>query len=467
MSQEFGMEHFSSRHVDVLRLTRRRKLFTKRVKARLPWLKHVADDPALLEILPRDSGRISIRTRKGTLCLSCRGARLLCGKGRCPLLIRASNLRRTVQMIRGEDLEGTSPPGVFVGRFGYPKVNLGPLIPPERGDTSLFDRPESWLGLPVDRIVSFRVSLVRASFRADVRRPWETGKLYEGTLEAAMSSKPVDAEARLSSPPRASLLLDAEVQPMGPLAPVEDLRAVPASWDPRLERAYYDTDLRASEAVQELYEGGVDVSKIQRAFSVGAFGISSLRRLVPTRWSITAVDDIISARLRERAKTYDWISEHRVYSFEALGNRWVILMSPGVWTYESIEAWYPGTTWNPTEDVAFVGDWEGPLGRTRYASMGGCYYAARLAVAEALERERRQARVLIQREIHRDQLMPLGVWLVRESVRAALRRRPVKFDTVEEALEEASRHLSLPLSFWVRVSETLGAGRQETLSRYL
>ncbi len=442
-------------------------MFAKRVKARLPWLEHMAEEPSLVEILPSDLEEISVRTRRGSLCLTCRGARLLCGKSRCPLLIRASKLQKTVKMISGEELDGTSPPGVFVGRFGYPKVRVGPLIPPERGDTSLMDRPESWLGLPVDQIVSFRVSLIRASFKADVRKPWSAGRLYEETLEAAMASRPVDAEAKLSSPPRASLLLDAEVQPMGPLAPVEEIRADAVPWDPRLEKAHYDEDLRASEAVLELYSRGVEVSRIQRAFSVGAFGLSHLRRMVPTRWSITAVDDIISARLREEVKSYDSISEYRIYRLEAYGNRWVVLMMPGVWTYESIEAWYPGTTWNPSGDVAFVGDSEGPLGRTEYASMGGCYYAARLSVAEALARERRQAKVIVFREIHRDQLMPLGVWLVRESVRAALRNPPIRFQTLEEALREVGSFLKLPLKFWLRVSDTLFSYRQETLAPYL
>ena len=137
-------------------------MFTKRVKARLPWLEHIAEEPSLVEILPSDREEISVRTRRGSLCLICRGARLLCGKSRRPLLIRASKLQKTVKMVSREELDGTSPPGVFVGRFGYPKVRAGPLIPPEKGDTSLMDRPESWLGLPVDQIVSFRVSLIRA-----------------------------------------------------------------------------------------------------------------------------------------------------------------------------------------------------------------------------------------------------------------------------------------------------------------
>jgi hypothetical protein len=45
-----------------------------------------------------------------------------------------------------KDLAGCSPPAVFVGRYGYPKVDIGPLLPPEFGDTSIMDKPEMWVG---------------------------------------------------------------------------------------------------------------------------------------------------------------------------------------------------------------------------------------------------------------------------------------------------------------------------------
>ncbi len=103
----------------------------------------------------------------------------------------------------------------------------------------------------------------------------------------------------------------------------------------------------ATKAVVDLYNRGVMVSKIQKAFSVGAFGVEKKRRLVPTRWSITAVDDIISKNLREKVKTFPEINEYRVYESIYMDNVFEILMIPAQWSYESMEAWYPGTVWNP------------------------------------------------------------------------------------------------------------------------
>jgi hypothetical protein len=81
---------------------------------------------------------------------------------------------------------------------------------------------------------------------------------------------------------------------------------------------------------------------------------------VPTRWSITAVDDILSKDLREKVKTYPEINEYRVYESRYLDNIFEVLMLPQAWSYEAMEAWYPGTIWNPTgKNVMIYGDWEG------------------------------------------------------------------------------------------------------------
>ena len=175
------------------------------------------------------------------------------------------------------------------------------------------------------------------------------------------------------------------MQPFGPSAPIRDLHVGNARYDDKIEKAYYDTDLRATQAVVELYNRGVMVSKIQKAFSVGAFGVEKKRRLVPTRWSITAVDDIISKNLREKVKTFPEINEYRVYESIYMDNVFEILMIPAQWSYESMEAWYPGTVWNPNgTSISIFSDWEGNSGRTTYAQIGGCYYSARLAVCEQL-----------------------------------------------------------------------------------
>ena len=138
-----------------------------------------------------------------------------------------------------------------------------------------------------------------------------------------------------------------------------------------MEKAFYDTDLKAVEAVRNLYKEGVLISKIQKAFSVGAFGIERNRRLVPTRWSITAVDDTLGKQLLKVTKTYPTIDEWRVYDWDQLDNRWSVLLMPTSWRYELIEAWYPNTTWNPLgKQIEIISSHEHFNGRKEYAEMG-------------------------------------------------------------------------------------------------
>ena len=47
----------------------------------------------------------------------------------------------------------------------------------------------------------------------------------------------------------------------------------------------------------KLYNSGIEISKIQKCFSIGMLG--KKRKLVPTKWSITATDDIISKSIVE------------------------------------------------------------------------------------------------------------------------------------------------------------------------
>jgi hypothetical protein len=214
--------------------------------------------------------------------------------------------------------------------------------------------------------------------------------------------------------------------------------------------------LRATNAVRELYSRGVMVTKIQRAFSVGAFGIEKNRRLVPTRWSITAVDDIISKSLMEKVKTFPEINEYRVYESVYLDNVFEILMIPAAWSYESMEAWYPGTVWNPNgKNTAIYSDYEGNDGRTTYAQIGGCYYSARLAACEQLVKERRQATVIVLREARPGYIMPVGVWQVRENVRNAMRQKPYLFKNLGESLKFISGRFEIPLQRWILQSELL------------
>lgn len=420
------------------------------------WLLDILKDSGAVSEINCDESQIVTKASRSGLCVACKGSRFLCGKTRCPIIVKANYFLKSIPLMQSEEIAGASPPSVFVGRIGYPYVYAGPLVPPLREDTSLYDLPEFWFGKSIDDIVGFRSLLIRGKYRVHVQNFEAAGKIIEKTRELALAVNPVDVELTLKKKPRGFILLDDEVQPFGPSAPIRNMLVGNARWDHQIEKAYYDTDLRATEAVTELYSRGVLVTKIQRAFSVGAFGLRNNRRLVPTRWSITAVDSIISKQLMDKVKTFPEISEYRVYESRYLDNIFEVLMIPGKWSYEAIEAWYPGTVWNPSgKSVVMYSDWEGYDGRTTYAEIGGCYYAARLAVCEQLVKEQRQATVVVLREAHPGYIMPVGVWQVRENVRNAMRQEPYSFKSLDEALKFIASRFQIPIHRWIMRSELL------------
>src|SRR5688572_3677319 len=96
------------------------------------------------------------------LCVQCKAARALCGIDPCPLLAKVrSHLPRSAP--RSRDLTGSSPPSLFVGRHGYPKVRIGPMLPPDHRDEAAarhLDDPRGWLGLSIPDVVGLRSGLV-------------------------------------------------------------------------------------------------------------------------------------------------------------------------------------------------------------------------------------------------------------------------------------------------------------------
>jgi len=397
-----------------------------------------------------------------TLCLRCRSAQLLCGKPVCPILLKYRAFSRTLPMLGGTEFEGSSPPGVFVGRFGYPRVSIGPLFSPEHGSTELFDTPEEWVGRSVEEVIGFRTGLVRGTMRVNVHDAEKPIRLLEEVQLLGLASESVESEARFRRPPKGRIALSDSSPPFGPSAPIESVRLDVRRIDPRLDRLSSDVHANARVAVSELYDRGVRVSRIQRAFSAGTLGRGGHRRLVPTRWSITAVDDLLSKQNLETVRGLPQLSEILVHRYTALDNRWLVVLLPGAYRYESIEAWYPNTLWNPSSgNVVLMGDHEGYDGRTTYASIGGCYYAARLATSEALLARGRQAGVVVLREVHPGEILPLGVWNVREHLRAALAIPPERLATMGELIERVRATFAIPLERWLRASAVLHEARTQ------
>ncbi len=391
-----------------------------------------------------------VNTPSSTMCLQCRGSRMLCGKAYCPIISKAEMLVKHLPNLNKEEVDGSSPPGAFVGHVGYPKVYLGPLIPPTKGDTRVLDLPELWLGKSIQEIIDYRFSLIRGKSLVEVHEASDPGKYLLDLHDLVLSSASVEVDAKFKKKLRMTVALSEETQPYGPSAMIREMRIAPSTGERKLEKVYYDGDFLAAGGMVELYRGGVEVSRIQRVLSLGMLGVEEQRKVVPTRWSITAVDDTLSKSLLRSVKNYPPIDKYQVYTYQYLDNVYEVIMSPRNWEYESIEAWFPGTAWNENGTApAIMGDHETYEGRTTYASIGGCYYSCRLAAAEALDRIRRQAAVLVLREARPGYILPVGVWNVRESVRAALRTMPATFDTFKQALQYACNNFMIPQQTWV------------------
>jgi DNA repair protein NreA len=381
---------------------------------------------------------------------------MLCGRAYCPILSKADLLVKHLPKLSQEEIDGSSPPGAFVGRVGYPRVYVGPLIPPEKGDTQVLDTPELWMGKSIQAIIDYRFRLIRGKSLIEVHDAQDPGRYLLDLHDLALSSTSVEVNAKFKKKPRMSVSLSEETQPFGPSALIQNLEIVPSPGEQKLEAAYYDGDLLAANGMVELYRGGVEVSRIQKTLSLGMLGVQEQRKIVPTRWSITAVDDTLSKHLLQKIRHYPHLDKFQVYKFEYLDNWYTAILSPRSWAFEWIEAWFPGTSWNETGNVpALMGDHEPFEGRTTYASVGGCYYSTRLAVAEALERMGKQGSSLVLREIRPGYILPVGVWNVRESVRAAFRTKPFIFDDFQDALQFACNEFKIKADVWIRNSHLI------------
>lgn len=380
-------------------------------------------------------------------------------KGKAAYLNRLYSRIKFKTIEVGEKISGATPPSLFVGSWNYPKVFVGPLIPPVHGNTQIYDLPEEWLttGKTVQDVVNFRLNLVRGKESLNVHDV--NSKFAQNIQEVALAKKSFDMEAEFMNKPRGVFIRE-DIQPFGPSAQLKQLKLTEnVRWNLQLEKAFYDTDLRARNAMIELYEKGLFVSSIQKALSVGAFGLQKNRKLVPTRFSITAVDDTISLHLLEKVKVYDVIDSYQVFEFKAFNNVFFILFIPAYWQYEFLEAFIRVLG---NEEVIFS-DFESNMGRKEYSQIGGCYYSVRLATLEKLEEMKKQASVIIFRESYPGYI-PTGVWLTRETVREAFRKRPTIFSDLDSALNYISGKLWLPFSKYKEKSVLL---RQSLLTKFL
>jgi len=380
----------------------------------------------------------------------------------------SSEIRKTIEnnwqeylskygnLFRSDSISGSSPPSIFVGSYGYPKVGVGPMLPPIHGDTTLLDSPELWLGKTLEDIVNFRLSLVRGIEKISIQNT--QGRFIENLHEVAMSSHSIDTDLQFHKTTLPVTTIDGESAPFGPVGDIKSAKFFGTRSDKSIERVYYDHDLKAQDAVLTLYNKGIDISKIQKCFSIGMLG--KKRKLVPTKWSITATDDIISKSLVSEILEFDLIDSCRIFSHDHLGNMFSVILFPHRWLFEMQEAWHD------ENKVGFGFDSEDARGIDHPPAIAGAYFAAKLGVAEYLVQKKLQAAVLVLREIRPEYAVPVGVWQIREAIRAAMKKEPYIAGNFGDSVNFASKRMSISKSEWLSRGRLLNMLKQKSISEF-
>ena len=336
-----------------------------------------------------------------------------------------------------KEISSASPPTVFVGsRLKYPQVNIGVLSPIE--DTKenwIYDSQNYWSqnNYSISDIVSLRSQLVNSRTQTRVKEI-NQNKFISSFQEIAMSITPVEIELELKQKINFQIRFDQITLPQGPAAPIQKIKITQNPNIPsKIEKTFSDIDLKAIDALEYLYRGGFDEKILSQLLTVGVLGQKKSRKLVPTRFSITATDDTLGKYLLKDIRDYKEIEDYQVYFGSYLGNYYIIILIPDLFSYELFEVYLPDSAWSTPEPMT---DYESYFGRKSYvAQTAGGYFAARLCVLERLKDLKRQASALVLRFITLEYTTPLGVFVVRSAARKAMQNKIQSFNSLEQALQ--------------------------------
>ena len=297
------------------------------------------------------------------------------------------------------------------------------------------DNPLDWVhnNLSIEDIVSIRSRTIRGGKELDVKVP-DVSKVQE----IALSSKPLDIEAAFIKPIQFDPTFDGDVTPTGLSGEIKKLEVIDNAKVTRIvDSCTSDTDLQAMEAARILFENGTDVYKIQNLLTAGLLGVERYRKVVPTRWAITATDDMLCSSYKKEIVHFPALPDFEVYCSKFHGNMLCFIMIPASdWKFEMLERWQKQSLWADEEESIIV-DRESGMTKTKYSPIGGAYYAARLAALEYLRKRGHCAHVVCVRDISGEYWAPLGVWVIREGSHVAFSTQPFRCGTLKEAVDTA------------------------------
>jgi hypothetical protein len=341
-------------------------------------------------------------------------------------------------------LDSNSPPSIFVGsKLKYPLINVGILSPLERDENAwVYDDAKYWANnnFQINDVLRLRDNLLNSRFQSTVHDSRTGKKFVEIAKEIAIASKPVDLEIELKHRLNVGRSRDRVLTPNGMRASLNKAKITGnVKVSQHVDKVIND-EIKASEGIEHLHKRGFSEYVLSKILSVGVLGLKKNKKLVPTRWSITATDDTIGKTFLKKIRDFPVIEDSELFYGEFLGNQYLVMFFPRVWSYELFELYMPKSSWNPSQEIKASTDYESFYGRKEYASAtAGGYYASRLPIIEYLNSIKKQAGVLVIRIETPTYWAGLGVWVVRESVKKALKNK-MKFSD-ENELKESSKKI--------------------------
>jgi len=358
-------------------------------------------------------------------------------------------------------LDSNSPPSVFIGsKLEYPNVNIGILSPLEREENVwIYDDAKYWANnnLQIGDVLKLRDNLLNSKVKSNVHDARTNNRFTQLAQEIAIAYKPVDLEIELKNKLNIGRNRDKVLAPHGMRA---DLKKATITGNVKVHQQVdkvMNDELKAVEGITDLYKFGFDEYTLSKILSVGVLGLKKNKKFVPTRWSITATDDTLGKLLLKKIRDYPVIENHELFFGEFLGNQYLIILFPRIWSYELFELYLPRSSWNPSTEIKASTDYEDYHGRKEYASAtAGGYYASRFPIIEYLNSIKKQASVLVIRLETPSYWAGLGVWVVRESVRKALTHK-MSFSDENELKESAKKIGEIKYNF--DISELLSKSK--------
>ena len=407
-------------------------------------------------------------------CFFCKG-RLFCGRPYCPISLKIKAQHQSASKIK-KDYQGESP-NIFVGKFGYPNVNVGVLSVEEYKS---HDEPKKWAKYwySINQVIGLRSELINASQKKEIKAPQIATKEldsnnflkivnnfqsleenknsfkrdktsdnssmgYQKSIsEIAKAIKPANVEVSLSKIPDIHLTFSKYLAPTNFSVELSKLAITANPKIPKTTDIVSEgLDIKATDAIDILRKKGYDEYYIQKLISSGSLGKKSQRKYVPTRWAITATDDILGKKLIKEIIDYKPI-DYTLYFGGHMGNYYILMFFPSNFSYELYECSAIKEDAISKTTQGFIPkhahDFEGFNGRNDYAKQtAGGYYAARLSILKKLKERKRIGSCLAIRFVTLDYFAPLGVWVVREAVNKALATKPIIFDSKEQMISYA------------------------------